>query len=96
MKFGAYFQNTLFVKDSDFRLWLCLSCELFRAGITKVHLNRDFITLSLQRKMTIIQLRENEIPQARASVLQTEIQKPPVATLRHDFTRQLFIFLLKY
>jgi len=46
--------------------------------------------------MTIIQLRENEIPQARASVLQTEIHKPPVATLRHDFTRQLFIFLLKY
>ena len=46
--------------------------------------------------MTIIQLRENEIPQSRDSILQTEIHKPPVAILRHDFIRQLFIFLLKY
>ena len=59
----------VYIIYSILSLRLCVSCELFSAGVTKVHLNRNFTTLSLQGKMIIIPLTENEIPQARSSVL---------------------------
>jgi hypothetical protein len=60
MKRSVYFQNTLFVKDSDLGLRLCVSCELFSAGITKVHLNRNFVTSALNGYYTTVFIGSNK------------------------------------